>query len=512
MPRRPHRAVAVPLALLLALTLLACTTSEDPLPAEFDAGPVDSFPPQTIVTFADRTEVQRATSEGSTGDHLFGGNLVFHLVRLQSGDFLALSARDPRSDCWTVWDTDADLQIAIPPRQPEGSFRDPCHGTHYDVDGTHLFGPAPRDLSSYPVELRDGHVHITLTDEVLIVGQKTPRSDANSTPTPTRTPRPVPTRPGSLATTIPTPEPTAITTATSVATSVATATATVTPLPTATPLPLTDGGFAPTEGAPWTAVDYVAALEQQSIDVAPTGRTFACTEVGGLSGAEYDGDVNFLLWVYPSPEAAATEWMFAPYGGYHPLLACNRPPARVYVLDNLALWLPADPPYVDNAIIAADTFLQLPGMPLPSELHGAVIAPPAEGVPLSAAGLLAALKAQGLTYIPYTSLIDQACPPGQTSATLHWVGGPAPGEGPGGADFRLWVFPSAAALEAEWNVGVDGSLGVSGVHRPRLIECDFRGGTIHRNANMLITFGGGVWDGEPEYKAKIVDTFLALQP
>jgi hypothetical protein len=96
--------------LLLAVTLLACTTSEAPLPDEFVAGPIDSFPSPSVVTFADRIEVERAT-----GDHLLGGNLVFHLVRLGSGDVLALSACDPHSDCWTIWDTDADLQMGNPP-------------------------------------------------------------------------------------------------------------------------------------------------------------------------------------------------------------------------------------------------------------------------------------------------------------------------------------------------------------------------------------------------------------
>lgn len=496
-----------PLALLLALTLLACTGDEE-LPDEFDAGPIDNFPPQSVVTFADRVEIERATSEGSTGDHLFGGHLVFHLVRLQSGDFLALSARDPHSDCWIVWYPELDpMEVTIEPAWP-GWFRDPCHGAIYDEHGTRVFGPAPRNLDHYPVELRDGHVYVTLTEDALILGQKPPGSDSTSTPTPTMTPQPTPT-PG----TIPTPapiSPSAVASSTDVATATATAVATVTPPPTPTSLPLSDGGFAPTDGTPWTAADYLAALEEQNIHVAPTDRTFACAEVSGVTAAEYDGDAHFILWVYPTPEAAAAEWVVYSFGARHPVLSCNLAPTRLYANDNVVLWISAATGFPAISIRVGETLLGLgsSGAPLPSDINQFALVPPAEGIPLAAADLLDTLLALDLYYAPYE---QPACPYGSSAAKLQWMGGPEPGEGPPGAGFQLWVFPTVAALEAEWELGVDGPLGQLGSHHSRYSDCDY-GGSIYHNANMLLMFGGGVWNEELDYKATIVDAFLSLQP
>ena len=42
-------------------------------------------------------------------------------------------------------------------------FSDPCHGATFALDGTHLFGPSPRDLDQYPVEIRAGRIIVDTT-------------------------------------------------------------------------------------------------------------------------------------------------------------------------------------------------------------------------------------------------------------------------------------------------------------------------------------------------------------
>jgi cytochrome b6-f complex iron-sulfur subunit len=39
-------------------------------------------------------------------------------------------------------------------------FECPCHGSRYNRWGEYEFGPAPRGLDRFPVELRDGEVFV----------------------------------------------------------------------------------------------------------------------------------------------------------------------------------------------------------------------------------------------------------------------------------------------------------------------------------------------------------------
>ena len=42
-------------------------------------------------------------------------------------------------------------------------FSDPCHGATFALDGTHLFGPSPRDLDQYRVEISAGRIIVDTT-------------------------------------------------------------------------------------------------------------------------------------------------------------------------------------------------------------------------------------------------------------------------------------------------------------------------------------------------------------
>jgi hypothetical protein len=80
------------------------------------------------------------------------------LVKLDSGDVIALSHVSTRvtslAGCTVPWRPDfvfADVK---------GWFRDPCSGTTYDLNGFKVFGPAPRGLDQYEVQVKGGEVAV----------------------------------------------------------------------------------------------------------------------------------------------------------------------------------------------------------------------------------------------------------------------------------------------------------------------------------------------------------------
>ncbi len=45
----------------------------------------------------------------------------------------------------------------------DGWFRDPCHGTTWDLAGYRIFGPSQRGLDRFHVEVIDGRVIVDLS-------------------------------------------------------------------------------------------------------------------------------------------------------------------------------------------------------------------------------------------------------------------------------------------------------------------------------------------------------------
>lgn len=102
-----------------------------------------------------------------------------HLVRLDSGEILALWDKDPHLGCRVPWDPWFSFMGRT------GWFRNPCHAETYDLTGACFFGPCPRGLDRFPV--------MTLGEDVFVdfgtVIEGPPLSQAASTPlTPERTP------------------------------------------------------------------------------------------------------------------------------------------------------------------------------------------------------------------------------------------------------------------------------------------------------------------------------------
>ena len=74
------------------------------------------------------------------------------------GGLLALSWKDSHFGCTTTWRPDFFFEGR------RGWFRTPCHGETYTIAGVRVFGPAPRSLDTYPIDVRsDGRVIVNTT-------------------------------------------------------------------------------------------------------------------------------------------------------------------------------------------------------------------------------------------------------------------------------------------------------------------------------------------------------------
>ncbi len=96
-----------------------------------------------------------------------------YIMHLQNPDFLLSGARLQNfldSQNW-VKDSDGTYWLAlyqvcvhlgckVPYRDDCNSFKCPCHGSHYNVDGEYLDGPAPRSLDRFALTFQGGTVNV----------------------------------------------------------------------------------------------------------------------------------------------------------------------------------------------------------------------------------------------------------------------------------------------------------------------------------------------------------------
>ncbi len=83
----------------------------------------------------------------------------FWLVRRGKDDFLALSAVDPYEGCTVPWRPTFTWYNAQGVGG-QGWFRDPCFADTYTLDGICVYGPCPRGLDRYPVEISRSRVFV----------------------------------------------------------------------------------------------------------------------------------------------------------------------------------------------------------------------------------------------------------------------------------------------------------------------------------------------------------------
>ncbi len=108
------------------------------------------------------------------------------LVLIEDGEVRAFYDRDPRNGCPLRWFTRSYMDGQNPQwfvrEAPNGMFRDPCHGSSYRPDGTAFFGPTPRGLDRYPVEVSGGAVMVHVSEVLSGPDRRTIASDVTPTP------------------------------------------------------------------------------------------------------------------------------------------------------------------------------------------------------------------------------------------------------------------------------------------------------------------------------------------
>lgn len=132
------RAPLVPLLALVALAAVAAVAvyflaQPGGGPSYVVAGNVEDFTVGEPVHFADQS---------------------FYIVKQESGEFLALYQKDPHLGCTVPWRPDFEFHGQT------GWFRNPCHRETYTLSGECVFGPCPRGLDRFPVEVVGDEVRV----------------------------------------------------------------------------------------------------------------------------------------------------------------------------------------------------------------------------------------------------------------------------------------------------------------------------------------------------------------
>lgn len=169
--RIPLRLFAFFAAVLLAAAVFATSAWSFIAPDishEVRIGPGSSFKPGSVTSFVydgERlTAFNRPAPPAAWGwpvaYPLPDGELV-HVVRLPDGDLRVLSGVSPHRGQQVVWFPDGEIEVG----NVRGVFGDDF--SWWLVDGTQVFGPAPRDLPTYPYRIDDsGALVIDLSEPI----------------------------------------------------------------------------------------------------------------------------------------------------------------------------------------------------------------------------------------------------------------------------------------------------------------------------------------------------------
>lgn len=90
-----------------------------------------------------------------------GGSTEFLLDESSLSDALDAEnwVKDDDGSYWlALYQVCVHLGCKVPFRDDCNSFKCPCHGSHYNVDGEYLDGPAPRSLDRFQVKFDSGNV------------------------------------------------------------------------------------------------------------------------------------------------------------------------------------------------------------------------------------------------------------------------------------------------------------------------------------------------------------------
>ena len=123
-------------------------------------GPASGFEPGTVTSYVINERGELALVESVDG-HVNGNSLVY-VVRFPDGDFRVFSGVSTHLRHVVVWE-------AGPPTwrtEYGGEFVAPAHGERWTIDGTRMWGPAPRDLDRYRWQIDDLGVLVIELDEL----------------------------------------------------------------------------------------------------------------------------------------------------------------------------------------------------------------------------------------------------------------------------------------------------------------------------------------------------------
>jgi cytochrome b6-f complex iron-sulfur subunit len=114
---------------------------------------------------------------------------VIHLAKETTFSLSGQALKDQQdSQYWATDPTDGTLWLGlyqrcvhlgctVPFRDDCSSFKCPCHGSHYNVDGEFLDGPAPRSLDRFQIHFDDGGNVIVETG---LINQTVPHPDSTT--------------------------------------------------------------------------------------------------------------------------------------------------------------------------------------------------------------------------------------------------------------------------------------------------------------------------------------------
>jgi len=88
----------------------------------------------------------------------------FWLVKLGDEQFIALLSRSPRRGCTVPWRPDFEFLGT------KGWFRDLCFQSTWDITGHLAFGPSPRDMDRFPLQIVGGKVQVLADPKHVILG------------------------------------------------------------------------------------------------------------------------------------------------------------------------------------------------------------------------------------------------------------------------------------------------------------------------------------------------------
>ncbi|HEU5438067.1 MAG TPA: ubiquinol-cytochrome c reductase iron-sulfur subunit [Ktedonobacterales bacterium] len=140
----------------------------------------DSYPAAAQKDFAlDQKGIFYEANAKSYIMHMASGGALFLMSGTKLTDQLDAEnwLKDSDGSYWlALYQVCVHLGCKVPFRDDCNSFKCPCHGSHYNVDGEYLDGPAPRSLDRFEIVLKDGSVNVDTSK----LNQHVERPDAGS--------------------------------------------------------------------------------------------------------------------------------------------------------------------------------------------------------------------------------------------------------------------------------------------------------------------------------------------